>query len=132
MAKEQRKTILICSKLPTSLVLNHPLDPTVKVTIRGLNAAPRGKDKQPIYVPYMTTEVDADFWSAWEGAHGEKAKKPFPAIKSGALYAAKSADEANGIAKEREKERTGFEGMSRDADPRMGRGKSEQVFAATD
>lgn len=118
MAKD--KTVLVCSKLPTSIILNHPMDPETKVTVRGLNAAQRGTNGQPILVPYITTEVDEEFWSAWEAAHGDKARKPFPAIKSGALFVAKNAGDANAIATENEKRSTGLQGMSGDRDSRMG------------
>lgn len=127
--KKSSTTVLVCSKLPTSLVLNHPMDVETKVTVRGLNAAPRGTNNQPIVVPYMTTEVDADFWAAWEGAHGAKSKKPFPAIKSGALFVADSAANANSISREHEKRATGLEGLSRDKDPRMG---ADATKVATD
>lgn len=124
-------TVIVCSKLPVSLTLRNPLDKTTKVTIRGLNTAPRGSNGDPIAVPYMTTKIDADFWAAWEGAHGLKAKHVFPAIKSGALFAAETDDEANGINRENEKRGTGMEGMSRDFDKRMGT-KKEQVATAVD
>jgi hypothetical protein len=119
--------VLICSKLPTSIILNHPLSPEVKVTVRGLNAAQRGTNGQPISVPFITTEIDKEFWDAWEAAHGEKARKPFPAIKSGALYAAKSASHAQGIAKEQESRLTGLQGMNQNVDPRMGKRAQDQV-----
>lgn len=113
-------TVLVCSKLPTSIILNHPMDVETKVTIRGLNAAARGTNNQPILVPYITTEVDKDFWTAWEAAHGSKSRKPFPAIKSGALFVADSAENANAIARENEDRSTGLQGLSRNKDPRMG------------
>ena len=120
MAKSIAK-VLICSKLPTSLVLNHPLDPSTKVTVRGLNAATRGTNGQPIVVPYITTEIDVDFWQAWNSAHGLESRKPFPAIKSGAIWEAKTPEDAKSVAREKEKQTTGLQPMSRDIDERMGR-----------
>ena len=114
------ETVLVCSKLPISIILNHPMDSEIKVKIRGTNAAPRGTNGQPIFVPFITTEVDKEFWQIWEAAHGAKAKKPFPAIASGALFVADSAESANSIARENEKRPTGLQGLSRDKDPRMG------------
>lgn len=113
-------TVLICSKLAFAIKLNNPLDPAEKITIRGLNSAPRGTNDQPIVLPYITTEIDADFWTAWEGSHGLKSRKPFPALKSGALWLAENADEANGIARENEKRTTGLQAMNGDRDSRMG------------
>lgn len=125
-------TVTICSKLPVSLILNHPLDPGTRVTIRGLNAAQRGTNGQPIAVPFITTEVDADFWDSWGAAHGPDASRPFPTIKSGGIYLAATPDHAKGIAREQEARRTGLEGMRRDDDPRMGKRTHDQVETAKD
>lgn len=127
-----RNTVLICSKLPTSLVLNHPMDPETKVTIRGLNAAQRGTNGQPIVVPFITTEVDEDFWTCWEAAHGLKTRRPFSAIKNGAIYVAKNAADANAIAREEEKRDTGLQGMSQGLDTRMGKRAQDNVFKDKD
>jgi hypothetical protein len=102
--------MLIGSKLPTGLVLKHPLDPGIKVTIRGLNSAPVGVNKAPIIVPYMTTEVDKEFWDAWKMVHHSPAN-PFGPLASGALFEAKNEDHAKGIAKEQSARRTGLEPM---------------------
>lgn len=124
-------TVLIGSKLPVSVILNHPMNAATKVTIRGINAAARGTNGQPILVPFITTEVDEDFWTAWNAAHGEKAQNVFPAIRSGAIFVAKTPDAIKGIARDKEALVTGLEGMSRGRDPRMG-GKSEQVTTVVD
>ncbi len=130
--RKTRNTVLVCSRLPISIVLNHPMDPAIKVNIRGLNAAQRGNNGHPIAVPFITTEVDEDFWSAWDAAHGLNSKKPFSSIKSGAIYVAKDAADANAIAREREKNRTGLEGMDRQLDSRMGLNKKDNVFPDRD
>lgn len=122
-----RNRVIICSKLPTSIILNHPMDPETKVTIRGLNAAQRGTNGQPIVVPFIATEIDKEFWDAWEKAHGEKARKPFPPIKSGAIYVAKNATDANAIARENEARLTGLQGLSQGLDVRMGKRAQDNV-----
>ena len=97
--------IFVGSKLPSGLVLKHPSNPEVTVLIRGLNAAPRMKPGgPPMIVPYMTTEVDAAFWETWKLKH-----KDFQPLKSGAIFEAKSESHAKAVAKERVKEKTGFE-----------------------
>jgi hypothetical protein len=105
------KTILIGSKLPTGLILHHPLDPTIKVTIRGLNGAARGTNGQPISVPYVLTEVDEEFWEAWKAAH-DTPRTTFPPLKSGGLFEAKDEASAKSIAREFEKHKTGLEPLN--------------------
>jgi hypothetical protein len=102
------KTIIIGSKLPTSIILKHPLNASKTVTIRGLNAAQRGTNGQPIAVPYITTEVDADFWSAWKLGNNHP-DKPFRPYASGAIFEAKTEEAASKIHRERETEKTGLE-----------------------
>lgn len=102
------KTILIGSKLPMSLVLKHPLDPTNTVTIRGLNAAAKGTNGQPISVPFVTTEISLDYWIEWKLANNHKSK-PFKPLASGAIFEAKTEEAANKVYREREEERTGLE-----------------------
>lgn len=99
------KTVIIGSRLPVSLILKHPLDPSKTVTIRGLNSAQEGTNGQPIQVPYMTTEIDADFWSGWK-VGGNNTFQPF---KSGAIFEAKTPEAAEKTYREREKEKTGLE-----------------------
>lgn len=114
MGKAQT-TITIGSKLPAGLVLNHPQNPHEKVTLRGLNSAPKGVNKQPIIVPFMTTEVDTDFWAAWKFAH-EHPTKPFKPLASGAIFECGTQDRAEKTYREREREKTGFESLSHTAE----------------
>jgi len=99
------KNIVIVCKLPHGIILDHPLDPSKKVELNGLNRA------RIIGATYATTEVDADFWTEWKTVH-----KDFPAIKSGAIFEAGSTAEAAAVAKELEGEKTGFEPMEQNAD----------------
>jgi len=103
------KTVTIGSKLPNGLILNHPMDRQTKVTIRGLNSAPRGTNGQPMALPYVTTEVPSEFWSAWKLAHVTQGNtfKPFA---SGAIFECGKGAEA--AYREREKEKTGLEPLS--------------------
>jgi hypothetical protein len=100
--------VIVCSKLPMSLVLKHPLKPTNTVLIKGTNAAPKGTNGVPMFVPYMTTEVNAEFWNEWFLVHNH-ATKPFAPLASGAIFAEKTADAVASVAKEHEGEKTGME-----------------------
>lgn len=102
------KTITIGSKLPISIVLKHPLNGSKTVTIRGLNSAQCGTNGQPIQVPYMTSEIDADFWSAWKLGNNHP-DKPFRPFASGAIFEAKTPEAAQKVYREREEEATGLE-----------------------
>jgi len=97
--------VVIGCKLPHGLILDHPLDPSKKVEINGLNRS------LIIGATYATTEVDGEFWEQWKTVH-----KDFPAIKSGAIFEAGNAAEAAAVAKELEGEKTGFEPMEQNAD----------------
>ncbi len=97
--------VVIGCKLPHGLILDHPLDPSKKVEINGLNRS------LIIGATYATTEVDGEFWEQWKTVH-----KDFPAIKSGAIFEAGSTAEAAAVAKELEGEKTGFEPMEQNAD----------------
>lgn len=88
-------------KLPHGIVLEHPLNPSVTVELKGLNKA------TIIGADHATTQVDEDFWGAWEAVNEE-----FPALKSGAIFVAKNASDASAMAKEFKDRKTGFEKMS--------------------
>lgn len=105
------QTVTIGSKLPFGFILKHPIDPEQAVTIRGLNSAPRGRNGTLVQVPYMTTEVDKDFWDLWFAIHTSNSRHPFGPLKSGALFVAETADRAEAVYREREKDKTGMEGL---------------------
>lgn len=106
------QTITIGSKLPFGFILKHPLDPTQTVTIKGLNGAPKGRNGVIMQVSYMTTEVDKDFWDLWYAIHTSNANHPFGPLKSGSIFVAGSSDSAEAVYREREKEKTGMEGLN--------------------
>lgn len=90
--------VIIGCKLPHGLVLENPLNPNEKVTLNGANKA------LVIGSKHATTEVDADFWKLWKSTNPK-----FPALANGAIFEAKDAASAKALAKETEKEKTGFE-----------------------
>jgi hypothetical protein len=102
------KTIIIGSKLPISLILKHPLKASQTVTIRGLNEAQRGTNGQPIQVPYLTTEIDVEFWDAWKMVNNHP-ERPFQPLASGAIFEAETKEAVKEVYREREKEKTGLE-----------------------
>ena len=98
------KNLIVGCKLPHGLIIEHPMDANNKVTLKGKNGA------IIIGAEYGTTEVSADFYEQWIAVNKESM-----AVKSGAIFVAKSFDDAIAIAKETKDEKTGFEGMSPEA-----------------
>jgi hypothetical protein len=99
-----KSVTMVCCKLPHGIVLQHPMDANNTVTLNGLNKA------IIIGAQYTTNAVDSDFWDHWILANAD-----FPAVKSGAIFAAENTQVAAKIAKETEKEKTGFEPMDKNA-----------------
>ena len=97
-------SVTIGCKLPHGIVLDHPLDHSKKVELRGKNRS------LIIGAEYGTTEVDGEFWETWKTVHAE-----FPALRSGAIFEAKNANELVAVAAELEDETTGLEAMPREA-----------------
>ena len=105
MAKE---TILIGCRLPNGLVLHHPKNRNLTVTLAGVYEA---KTESGLYLPpkmFSTTPVDAEFWAEWKAAY-----VGFPPLKTRAVFEARSEQEAESKARNAEKVRTGFEPMSK-------------------
>jgi hypothetical protein len=105
------QTVTIGSKLPFGFILKNPIDPTQTVTLRGLNQAPKGRNGVIMQVPYMTTEVDKEFWDLWFAMHTSNSRHPFGPLKSGALFVAGTPDRAEAVHRDREKDKTGMEGL---------------------
>lgn len=102
------KMIVVGCKLPHGITLEHPADPKKTVTLNGVNKA------VIVGADYATTEVDEEFWAAWS-----EANKEFPAVKSGAIFAARSNSDVQAIGKENADRKTGMEPMRTDGkDPR--------------
>jgi hypothetical protein len=103
--KEEVRTmadkVIIGCKLPNGIILEAG---DKKQVVKGLNSI------VIIGATHATTEVDAEFYAAWLEEHND-----FPAVKSGALFVARTIDAVKEIAKDREEDKTGFEPMSQDA-----------------
>ena len=98
------KIVVVGCKLPHGIILEHPMQPEVKVELNGLNKT------VIIGADHATTEVDADFFEQWAAVN-----KEFPAVKSGAIFVAKNLVEVQAIAKENKDRKTGFERMEQKA-----------------
>ena len=98
-----KKSVFVGCRLPHGLIIEHPMDPTQKVTLKGANQATIvGSD-------YGVTEVDGDFFEQWIAFN-----ETFPAVTSGSIFVAKSFSDVTVAAKDVEKNETGFEPMSTD------------------
>ena len=97
------KIVVVGCKLPHGITIEHPMDPNKKVELKGKNKA------LIVGADYATTEVDGDFFEQWVAVN-----KEFPAVKSGAIFVAKSLTEAAAIAEEYKERPTGFEPMRTD------------------
>lgn len=95
------ETIIIGCRLPNGIVLSHPKNPKLLVTLNGSNKS------LVIGADYATTEVDASFWTAWKLAN-----KEMTVYTSNAIFEATSVKNAADTAKELAKEKTGFEPMT--------------------
>lgn len=93
--------VAVSCRLPHGLILNHPMDINKKVELNGQNKI------KIIGAQYATTMVEVDFWEQWIAVN-----KEFPAVKCGAIYAAKNAADVEAIAKEFSNRKTGFEALS--------------------
>lgn len=98
------KTVTICCKLPNGITLDTPLAPGKTVTLKGANR------ETIIGAGYGTTDVDADFWEVWKSTH-----TTFQPLTSGAIFEAKSRDDAAAIAREQTERKTGLERMPQKA-----------------
>lgn len=102
-----KNTVLVACRLPSGLILHHPKDKERK----GLSVKLNGVgDSKIIGSTFATTEVDADFWSAWKAAYSTS-----PLMESFAVFEVKNEAEAAAKAKELRSELTGFEQMSQSA-----------------
>ncbi len=104
MTTAENKTpakVLVGCRLPHGLIIEHPTDPNKKVELQGRNKS------RIIGATHCVTEVDGEFWQAWQMFH-----EKHPALKSGAIFVAKDSKSVKAKARELEKQRTGFEQMS--------------------
>ena len=94
------KIVVVGCKLPHGITIEHPMDPTKTVELKGNNKS------LIVGAEYATTEVDADFFEQWAAVN-----KEFPAVKSGAIFVAKSSADVAAMAAEFKDRKTGFEAM---------------------
>jgi hypothetical protein len=101
-----RETVVVGCRLPNGIVLQHPKNPDMRVTLQGAYAH---KSESGLYMPprpYGTTVVDAELWAAWKEEY-----QGSPLLKTRAIFEAKSESEAAAKGRELEKEKTGLEAM---------------------
>ena len=102
--KEEVRTmadkVIIGCKLPNGIILEVG---DKKQVVKGLNSI------VIIGATHATTEINAEFYAAWLEDH-----KDFPAVKSGALFVARSFEEVKKVAEEMKDEKTGFEPMAQE------------------
>lgn len=103
--------LLIGCRLPHGLILKHP-NPEYKaqVTLAGIHSTKLVDRTGRPAASYVTTEVDQELWDAWKIAY-----RDFAALKNGAIFEAKSEQEAKQKSNELSKEKTGFEPLSPEA-----------------
>ena len=94
------KIVVVGCKLPHGITIEHPMDPAKTVELKGTNKS------LIVGAEYATTEVDADFFEQWTAVN-----KEFPAVKSGAIFVAKSAADIVAVARENADRKTGFDAM---------------------
>lgn len=95
------KTVLIGCKLPHGLIITSPLNPNHKVKILGL------RDSKIIGATFIVTPVDEEFWEIWKSSYMD-----FQPLKSGAIFEARTQDEADGKGKDLTTVKTGLERLS--------------------
>jgi len=105
------KTVVVGCKLPNGIILEHPQDASKKVTLNGKNKA------LIVGADFATTDIDSEFFEAWLAANSE-----FPALKSNAIFVARSIGEAQAIAKDFEDIETGLEPMRTDGKDKRAKG----------
>jgi len=100
--------VLIGCRLPHGLKLHHP-NPDVHetVTLAGYHSNKLvTREGRPAQL-FATTQVDADFWAAWKTAYSS-----YKPLRDGKIFEATNEQQAALKAKEMEKDKTGFEGMT--------------------
>jgi len=104
------KTVVIGCRLPSGLILEIPGKGIVEVAGKR-----QAQERSPIILlsedDYGVTHVDAEFWEAWKKHVGPD----YAPLKSEALFEAADEKSVKSKVRELEKDKTGFEAMSKDA-----------------
>lgn len=106
--------VMVGCRLPNGFVINaHDKDPDMRVKLKGQNEDPAYK-RAPFIVltgdAFAVTPVPSAAWEKFK-----KENKDFPALTNGAIFVSKSYDDAEAMARELEKENTGFFQMEQTA-----------------
>lgn len=108
------KVISVGCRLPHGIVINHPANPSVTVTLKGQNSNRIiGSDGNAVNGSYGVTEVDAEFWADWI-----KANAKFAPVVAGAIFADEKPAELEAKAKEAKQRKTGLEPLEKSGDER--------------
>lgn len=107
--------VMVGCRLPNGFTINaHDKNPEMVVTLKGQNSDPAYK-RAPFIVltgdAFAVTPVPVAAWEKFK-----KENKDFPALTNGAIFVAKSYDDAEAMARELEKENTGFFAMAQTAE----------------
>ena len=78
----------------------------LRITHKGKHVHLNGANSSEIVGGHGLTLVDKDFFEGWLAEF-----KDFPAVKGGHIFAHENAEKVKGQAKERAKEKTGFDGL---------------------
>lgn len=105
--------VVIGCRLPNGIKLRHPKNAKLEVELNGQNKDPAFR-RAPFIVltadSFGTTEVDKKFWDEWLAAN-----KNFPPLKNSGIFVAKDVKEAESMALDLVKEKTGLEQMPQNA-----------------
>lgn len=113
--------VLIGCRLPHGLTISHPNpDFNAKATIAGIHSSKLVKRDGTPAAEYVTTPVDQELWDAFKTAY-----KDYRPLKTGAIFEAKSEQEARAKAAEMKKEKTGLEPLD-PSDPKHGVKKADK------
>jgi hypothetical protein len=93
-----KESVFIACRLPNGIILHHPKIRKVDVKLNGVSSS------KIIGSTFAITEVDSEFWTAWEAAFGKSAL-----IQSHAIFKVRNEAEATSRANDLRKEWTGFE-----------------------
>jgi len=91
--------VTVGCKLPNGLIIEH----------MGKTHTLKGSNSTEIVGGHGLTVIDKELWDAWYDKH-----KDYQPVKQGLIFAHEKLDSAQSIAKERAKNKSGFEGLDPD------------------
>ncbi|MVW80182.1 hypothetical protein [Bordetella sp. 02P26C-1] len=90
-------TVNVACKLPHGLIIELPGHPAVELA---------GANSRSAVAGFGMTKVDKEFFDRWAKAYAD-----FPPVKRGLIFAQEREESARKEAAEKEKEKSGFEGI---------------------